>query len=93
MPNVSKILLTGLRRRGFILTPGPDWRSLFLEPFSLLTEADRTALREHREAVLDLLWEDVMSPYLDNPLGWLGDLPELYRGMCVPWEESDHVIK
>src|SRR6476620_3622509 len=72
MANVAKILLSGLRRRGFVLSPGPDWRTLFAEPFSQLTEAHRAALREHKETILDLLWHEE-SPGFCPALGWPDD--------------------
>ena len=61
---------------------------LVVTPGSALTEADRKGLKEHREALLDLLHEelpaegaDINFPYADRP-AWM------FRGLCTPWESD-----
>ncbi|TQV61943.1 MAG: hypothetical protein FNT29_10345 [Halothiobacillaceae bacterium] len=58
-------LATDLTERGFDLTRTPDGR-LIVRPASLLTEGDRQAVAQHRDALLRL----VSSDYSDMTDGW-----------------------
>jgi hypothetical protein len=72
--------LSNLRGRGFVVAV--LWRAnrsgsyrLVVTPGSALTEEDRRTLKEHREALLDLLVSEIDSPWVDCPLGWPHDSP------------------
>ncbi len=71
----ARALLAALRARGVVvqLRRKPDGTlplKLVLTPARGLTGADREALRQHKETLLDLLCEEEGSPYLENPLDW-----------------------
>ncbi len=80
--------LTALRANGFAVRIREDGL-LGVTPAERLSADDRGALKEHKEALLDLLWQEIDSPYLDHPLGWPLNRSELYRGMCVPWPAEE----
>jgi hypothetical protein len=78
--------LTTLRGRGFTIRIREDGL-LGVTPAERLTPADIAALKEHKEALLDLLWheqEPACVPCWSEPL-----TEAQLRGMCVPWTEED----
>lgn len=96
-PDSPAALLASLRQRGFTLSyerPEADHWLLHVIPTNKLTTADRQAIREHKDALLDLLWHEQPSVY-DNlpavpwtdPTAWRQDYrhPD-YRG---PHDDDD----
>src|SRR5262245_11697292 len=57
-PATAADLLAALRGRGFRLEGREGHRQLVVTPGSAMSEADRAAVRTHKEALLDLLWRE-----------------------------------
>ena len=77
----ARPLLDSLRERGLTVElrrpddPAAKLR-LIVGPGSALTDADRAALKEHKDALLDLLWEE-QSPLYEpgQDFTWPADHP------------------
>jgi hypothetical protein len=54
----AEVIVNSIRDRGVTLRSGGD--KILAKPFHWLTEADLAALKEHREAVLDLLHAELL---------------------------------
>ncbi len=80
MPDTTLDFLAALRRRGFAVRIREDGR-LGVTPAERLSADNRDALREHKEAILDLLWSE-LEP---GPVpGWPHDSPN-WDGTGYRW--------
>lgn len=54
-----------------------------MTPSSALTDADRAALKEHKEELMDALWQEDGTP-AGRPLAWPHDHPQ-WNGTGWSW--------